>query len=108
MEKCVICLDESPSVWKVDQKECMCIVFVHSDCFNRWRVRQNCCIICHGPLPMIPFHIRMYYCSYTGFTTYSMILKMLYLGVYIFFIYNFMIFSADLFFFSFLSSFDDL
>ena len=99
MEKCAICLDENPPpVLEANMKKCHCIVFVHNECLNLWRIQNNQCIICHESLQPIPFHIRMYYCSYNEIITYSMTVKLVRWCIYIFCMYNFMIFTADLFF----------
>ena len=107
MERCAICLDENPPpVSEANINKCDCIVFVHNECLNLWRIQSNHCIICRESLQPIPFHIRIYYCSYDEFITRSVTLKTVYWCIYAFCMYQFMIFAADLFFYSFLMSFD--
>ena len=108
MEKCVICLDEGNTVWKINEKKCSCIIFVHNECFNQWRVQHNQCIICRELLPPVPFYVQIYYCSYDKIFTTSNIVKILQLCAYGFCMYHFILSFIDLFFYSFLMSFEEL
>lgn len=109
MQRCAICLDESPSVLEFDIKSCSCIVFVHHECLILWRIQNNKCIICHDTLPPIPIHVRIfYYHSYNDLTIHSLTVKTIYYSMYIFCMYQLFLFSVDVFFYSFLMQFDDI
>lgn len=108
METCAICLDQSSSVSEVNINSCACVVFVHSNCFNMWRVQQNNCIICHKSLPPVPFYVKIYHISSNKIFTTVNTKKTIYWCIYAFCMYHIMVLSVDLFFHSLLTTFDDL